>query len=55
MKGFLKYVLRGNIIYASYSSGLFSRLFAKGLHFSFIVDLNYSNNVFIKLQNYKTI
>ncbi|KAH1253353.1 putative methyltransferase, chloroplastic [Glycine soja] len=45
MKGFLKPILGGNIIDASCASGLFSRLFAKSGLFSFIVALDYSENM----------
>ncbi|RDX57733.1 putative methyltransferase At1g78140, chloroplastic, partial [Mucuna pruriens] len=45
MKGFLKPVLGGNIIDASCASGLFSRLFAKSGLFSFVVALDYSENM----------
>ena len=45
MKGFLKPILGGNIIDASCASGLFSRLFAKSGLFSFVVALDYSENM----------
>ncbi|KOM41697.1 hypothetical protein LR48_Vigan04g189500 [Vigna angularis] len=45
MKGFLKPVLGGNIVDASCASGLFSRLFAKSQLFSFVVALDYSENM----------
>ncbi|KAK7410533.1 hypothetical protein VNO78_01376 [Psophocarpus tetragonolobus] len=45
IKGFLKPVLGGNIIDASCASGLFSRLFAKSGLFSFVVALDYSENM----------
>jgi len=45
MKGFLKPVLEGNIVDASCASGLFSRLFAKSQLFSFVVALDYSENM----------
>ncbi|KAL9312656.1 hypothetical protein ACSQ67_018108 [Phaseolus vulgaris] len=45
MKGFLKPVLGGNIVDASCASGLFSRLFAKSGLFSFVVALDYSENM----------
>ncbi|CAJ1974117.1 unnamed protein product [Sphenostylis stenocarpa] len=45
MKGFLKPALGGNIIDASCASGLFSRLFSKSGLFSFVVALDYSENM----------
>ncbi|KAK9271331.1 hypothetical protein L1049_026921 [Liquidambar formosana] len=45
MKDYLKPVLGGNIVDASCGSGMFSRIFAKSGLFSFVVALDFSENM----------